>query len=475
MIEALENSIIYRFLAKTGSAILCCIKNSTVFNIFTTKGEGPKSSTGSVFFKLYRAIRKIMLYIFHALRLDRLLEGSVFKLVFLWMSITAVFAPLLPTTFAILMAGAGFVSLGLNLFCGPRKKLQYHVLNKYVYIFAAVYFISVFTSVDVKGSMFTGFLTVYFFMFYIVVINSFNKKEQFDALIFAMTFAGILVTLYGLYQYTHQSRFGGVWVDTDMFASISFRVYSTLDNPNVLGEYYLLIIPTAVAGFFAEKKLLAKAYYFCSAALMLLGLVVTYSRGCYIGILLAAAVFLVLLDKRFILLGIAGLCIMPFVLPQTIINRFMSIGNMADSSTSYRVYIWMGTISMLKDYWLSGVGPGQAAYSKVYPYYGFNGISAPHSHNTFLQVMCDTGIAGIIMLVLLIYKFFKELFISYLNETDRKARIYTISFMASIAGFLIQSMFDYTFYNYRVMLMFVIYLGLGVVSTGYSRLREGER
>ena len=65
--------------------------------------------------------------------------------------------------------------------------------------------------------------------------------------------------------------------------------------------------------------------------------------------------------------------------------------------TSYRVYIWLGTIAMLKDYWLSGVGPGQSAYSKVYAHYGYNGISAPHAHNTYLQVMCETGIAGIII------------------------------------------------------------------------------
>jgi O-antigen ligase len=472
LINVLENSLIYRIFRKIGSGVLELIKDSFLVEMFLKNSEGPKSTTGSVFYKLYSIIRKIMIYIFHVLRLDRLLEGSVFKLVFLWMSITAVFAPLLPTSFVILMTFAGFGSLALNLFCSPRKKLQYHALNKYIYLFAAVYFVSVFTSVDVKGSMFSGCLTVYFLMFYIVVINSFNKKIQFDALVFAMTFAGILVTLYGVYQYTHQDLFGGVWVDTEMFQNISFRAYSTLENPNVLGEYYLLIIPTAVAGFFVSRKLIIKAFYFVSTALMMIGLIITYSRGCYIGILVAAAVFLVLLDKRFIILGILGLCCLPFVLPQTIINRFMSIGNMSDSSTSYRVYIWLGTIAMLKDYWLSGVGPGQKAYSKVYPYYGFNGISAPHAHNTFLQVMCDTGIAGIIMLILCIYKFFKELFISYMNQTDKRAKIYTISFISSVMGFLVQSLFDYTFYNYRVLLMFVIYLGLGVVSTTYAKLRE---
>ena len=189
-------------------------------------------------------------------------------------------------------------------------------------------------------------------------------------------------------------------------------------------------------------------------------------------IIVSAGVFLVLLDRRFILLGLAGLMIMPFVLPESIINRFMSIGNMEDSSTSYRFYIYMGTINMLKDYWLSGIGPGQSAFNKVYPYYGYNGISAPHSHNTFLQVMCDTGIAGIIVFVAVIYQFYKQLFRSYLAVKDKTAKILVISFMSSISGFLVQSLFDYTFYNYRVMIFFWIYIALGVVATGYASLKE---
>ena len=359
----------------------------------------------------------------------------------------------------------------MYLLCTPRAELKYYPLNKYVYVFAAVYFISIFTSVDVKGSLYGGCLTVLFIMFYMVMTNCIKKKIQFKALVFVISAVGILVSLYGFYQYMNQSKFGGVWVDTDMFQSISFRVYSTLGNPNVLGEYFLLVIPTAVAGFFVSRNNISRLFYAAAVGAMMICLVITYSRGCYIGIMVAAAVFLVLLDRRFILLGIVGLLIMPFVLPETIINRFMSIGNMNDSSTSYRFYIYMGTINMLKDYWLCGIGPGQSAYNKVYPYYGYNGISAPHSHNTFLQVMCDTGIAGIIVFIAVIYQFFKLLFRAYIDTDDKETKIYTIAFMASISGFLVQSLFDYTFYNYRVMIFFWIYIALGAVATKYASLK----
>ncbi len=467
-----ENSIIYGFLSRIGSFLLNVIKNSRAAEIFLSPNENVSSTRGSVFFKIYRIIRRFLISVFKMLKIDKLLEGSIFKMVFLWAAFAIVLAPIAPTMVIILFSLASFGSLALYILCTPKSKLKYYPINKYVYVFALIYFISIFISVDIKGSLYGGFLTVMFIMFYIVVINCIKKKIQFRVLLTLMIAAGIFVSFYGFYQYINPGKFGGVWVDKDMFESIQFRVYSTLGNPNVLGEYLLLIIPTAVACFFVAKNNIFKLFYFFAAGVMMVCLILTYSRGCYLGIMVAAGVFMVLLDRRFIILGILGLLLMPFVLPDTIINRFMSIGNMQDSSTSYRFYIYMGTISMLKDYWLSGIGPGQSAYNKVYPYYGYNQISAPHSHNTFLQVMCDTGIMGIILFVSVIYQFFKLLFRAYINIDDKTTKIFVISFMSSISGFIVQSLFDYTFYNYRVTLLFWIYIALGAVATGYMALKE---
>ena len=44
--------------------------------------------------------------------------------------------------------------------------------------------------------------------------------------------------------------------------------------------------------------------------------------------------------------------------------------------------------------------------------------------------------------------------------------------MSAVAGFLVQSLFDYTFYNYRVMFLFWAMIGVGMVISRYDRLRE---
>ena len=160
------------------------------------------------------------------------------------------------------------------------------------------------------------------------------------------------------------------------------------------------------------------------------------------------------------------------LLPETVTSRFSSIGDLKDASTSYRFYIWMGTLAMLKDYWLCGIGPGAEAFNKVYPAYSYNGISAPHSHNLFLQILSDAGIAALGTFLILLFVYFRMMCVAMSKERDWTSRIHQIALTAGVCGFLVQAMTDYSFYNYRVLFLFWIYLVLGALCAGRSRLGE---
>ena len=162
--------------------------------------------------------------------------------------------------------------------------------------------------------------------------------------------------------------------------------------------------------------------------------------------------------------------ILPFVLPQTIIDRLLSVGNMGDSSTSYRVFIWLGSLKMLRDFWLGGIGLGESAFRSVYPIYSFDAIVAPHSHNLYLQLVVESGISALLVFLAAIVLYMKKLINTI--KVSRKAGLYSITFISAVAGFLIQSMFDYTFYNYRVMGMFFMVLALGKVTGDIFKKEE---
>ncbi len=275
-------------------------------------------------------------------------------------------------------------------------------------------------------------------------------------------FSGLLVSAFGIYQRFFGDDIGHAWLDEEMFGDISVRVYSTLGNPNVLGEYLLLMIPLCAALLWTRKTALSRLYYLGTLGVMLVCMLFTQSRGCWLGLILAAAVFAVFVDKRLVILGIVAMFLLPFVMPESIIARFSSIGNVNDSSTSYRLYIWLGTIKMLRDFGIYGIGLGSDAFNKIYPFYSYSSIIAPHSHNIYLQLLCESGITGLAVFLATMLVSLKKMFLTALTDKKGFAGVVSVGIVSGLLGFLMQGAFDYVWYNYRVFLLFWIVIAIGI-------------
>jgi O-antigen ligase len=375
----------------------------------------------------------------------------------------------------LLFVLVGFGSLALNLLRQRERELAFAPVNRFILLYAAVYLAGTVFSVNLRGSLPSGVLSVAFILFAVVLYNAVTGQRQLDSLIILMVLAATLVSFYGILQYLFGWGYqSAAWVDSDMFSSISFRVSSTLDNPNMLGQYLILAIPLGGAKLLTAKGVGERIFYFCCCGVMCVCMLLTFSRGAWLGLLFAGAVFLVLLNPRLILLAPVALVALYFVLPESVVSRFTSIGNLSDNSTSYRVNIWMGVLAMLRDgYWLCGIGPGDAAFNQVYPAYSYNAIVAPHSHNLFLQIICDAGVCALAVFLLVLFQYFRVLCIAMKGEKNGDSRMLQIAFTAGMCGFLVQAMTDYSFYNYRVMFLFWACVALGCLSARRSQLPQG--
>lgn len=437
------------------------------------------ASENSIFFKLWSLIRGALCRLYEKLRLDKLFAGSIFLQTWVWCAIPVVIAPALsffrPSLMVMGLALIGYASLLLTLIRNKKRALVWSPINRYILLYAAVYLAGTLFSVNLRGSLLPGLLSVGFVLFSVVLYHAVTARRQLDTLISLMVLMGTLVSFYGILQYLFGWGYqSAAWVDSSMFSSISFRVPSTLENPNMLGQYLILAIPLGGAKLLSSKDWGRRVFYFFCCCAMCVCMILTFSRGAWLGLLFAGAVFLVLLNPRLILLAPFALVALYFVLPETVISRFTSIGNLTDKSTSYRVYIWMGTLAMLKDYWLCGIGPGDAAFNMVYPAYSYNGIVAPHAHNLFLQIVCDAGIAALAVFLLLLFVYFRMMCSALGKEKVWSSKMLQIAFIAGVGGFLVQAMTDYSFYNYRVMFLFWAYLAMGAVSTHRTELPEGR-
>ena len=462
--KILGASFVYRVLAAVGSWFGAQWKSSRVIGRFLSPEWGVRGSETSVFNRAWLFVHRKLCGAFEKLRLDRLLRGSILTMPFIWSFATLVLAPILPTMAVLAISLVSLASLLLAFGCSRERRLVYSPFNKFILLYAFIYITTTFTSVSISGSLLGGTLTTVFILFALVLQNSVTTKRQLDSLIYVFAVSGAAVAAYGLYQYVSGAAGASAWLDSTMFSGIGVRVYSTLDNPNVLSEYLLLVIPFAFACILIVKGVLPKLFFTGCLGVMLLCMILTFARGGWLGLVIAVAVFLVMLDRRFIIVGIVALVVLYFTLPDIILDRFRSIGNVDDSSTSYRVSIWFGTIAMLRDYWFTGIGPGTAAFNKIYPLYSYNTAAAQHSHNLYLQIMCDSGVCGIIVFLAILFNYFRSLCAAVSRETEKRSKYLQIAAISAVLGFLVQSATDHSFYNYRVTLVFWAVLGLGALA-----------
>ena len=468
MNKILKDSLIYKLLIGISNWINKIFSESFLVGLFMKEKDSKKVDDDTIFSKFMMKFISFIQKIAHKIKLDKVFENSIFAKPMIWLSITVFAVPFVSTMVSLLLLICTALSLFLKVAINKNFKLKYFKTNAWVLVFALVIGICAVTSISLEESRNIALLMIAFVLSYFVVINTIENKKQFKFILYVFSIAAVITAFYGLYQYMFGDLYSQAWLDKEMFEDIKMRVYSTFENPNVYGEYLILAIPIIVGLLWTEKGIFKKLFWLGSLGVTMLALALTFSRGCWLGIILAIGLLAIMIDRRFILLGIVALLFLPFVLPESIINRFLSIGNMGDSSTSYRVYIWLGTLAMLADYWFSGIGLGITSFNTIYPIYSYNNISAPHSHNLYLQLVVEFGIVGLIVFLGVLYNFYKETIISIC----KKKNILTSSLIAGVSGFMLQSMFDHTWYNYRVVLIFWIIIAFGLVSTKVSKSDE---
>lgn len=468
--QILNGSLLWRML--TALSLWCGAQwqRSVVVQSFLRPSAVDRAmSESSLFFRLWQWLRGGLSRLYELLHLDKLFCGSVFLRSFFWCALAAALGPILPTMPVLALVLVAYASLALDLVRDRTRALAFSPVNKYLLLFAGAYLVAVFASVTPSGSLLPGLLMISFVLFSLVVENVSITRRQLEGFTAILVLSATVIALYGVAQYLFGVTGADSWVDKDMFSSITTRVYATLQNPNMLAEYLVLILPLGAALLLTAKGWGQRVLWLCCCAVMSLSLLLTLSRGGWVGALIAGGVFVVLLSPKLILLAPVVLLALWFLLPDTFTARFASIGNMKDSSTSYRVSIWMGSIAMLKDYWLCGVGPGTEAFNLVYPAYSYHSANAQHAHNLFLQLMAEGGILVLVLFVVLVFSLCRRICVALKQNKRWDTRLFLIAVISGLGGFLAQGMTDHSFYNYRVALMFFVVVGLGAAWARFAQ------
>ena len=385
----------------------------------------------------------------------------------------AFFVPLLPTKFILAIILLTSFSFVFN-FCFDNKQmknLKFELIDFFVILFAILILYTTFISYLPLLSLKSALVYILFIAFYFVLKHTIKNRNNLFTMVSLFILSSSFVALIGVSQkYLGVNLNINAWIDEEMFSDNKIRVFSTLDNPNVLGEYLLFAIPVCLGSIYYFKNKLCKLFAGLNLILLFFCMLLTLSRGAWLGLIFALILFILLRDKKFLSLIFFLAFLSPIFIPKSFIQRFMSIGNITDTSTSYRVGIWRGALKIIKDFWPIGIGLGTDNFVYVYQKYALSASYALHSHNFYLQILIDFGITGLFLVFTIIFLFYKKLLVENKFLHDDFIKTFKISLCSGFFGYLIQSLTDNTWYNYRIVFLFWFMIGVANITFDLSKL-----
>ena len=367
--------------------------------------------------------------------------------------------PFLPDMLGLL----GFLAMGFMVFIRQiilgEKDFSVDILGLPIGFFLIYAIINTFTSVNVMGSIRDLALNCAGISFVFAMVNSLNKKEDINVFVSFLMLSSLFAALVGVRQIFTGVVMRPEWTDVENSQDIAVRIYSVFTNPNIFAEYLVILTPLAVGTMWYTKSMKKKLTFIIGVGVLLLALLMTMSRGGWLGIFVAAFVFVLIVDKRLLVLAIPIVLIAVPFLPKSILQRFISIGSNVDSSILYRTKIYQITANIIKDNFINGVGFGYIPFKQVYETY-IRTMPIYHAHNTFLEIFAEGGIIGLLVFLILIFSLIKNGLCYLTKSSDKYIKYLGAGAMASLFGILANGMTEHILYMPRIIFTFWILVGL---------------
>ena len=124
---------------------------------------------------------------------------------------------------------------------------------------------------------------------YLIVGQTIRTPAQVKQVAQALGASAVLVVLWGFFQFIFGVDVADVkWTDPEAFPELRKRVFSTLENPNVLAGYLDVMICLALGLLTKAERRAQKIVLIAAIVLLAACLAMTYSRGAFIAIEIGA-------------------------------------------------------------------------------------------------------------------------------------------------------------------------------------------
>jgi putative inorganic carbon (hco3(-)) transporter len=333
-------------------------------------------------------------------------------------------------------------------------------------------------------------LTLYMLLFALLarVLRSARLRST---VICGYLLTALVVSVVGMRQWIFGAAALATWVDPDSTLAGTTRVYSFLGNPNLLAAYLLPAAVFSAAAIFAWRGWVPKALAVLMWGINSACIIVTFSRGGWIGFVLAGFVLVMLLVHWFSIylprfwriwalpigLGVTlGVVLLAVVAVDPLRDRVASMfSGREDSSNNFRINVWLAVIEMIKDRPVLGIGPGNDAFNRVYPRYQQAGYTALSAYSILLEILVETGFIGLACFLWILITTLTQGWVQLQRLRQKASRegFWLMAAIATIIGMVGHGLFDTVWYRPQVSTLW--WLMLSLVASYYQREPTSER
>jgi len=328
-------------------------------------------------------------------------------------------------------------------------------------------------------------------LLFMLLARILRVRELRSGLIFIYLFTAVIVASYGLRQFYFGAEALATWVDPTSNSAGATRVYSYLKNPNLLAAYLIPAVSFSATAVFVWPKWLPKLLAVFLFSINSACLVLTLSRGGWLGFLAMSFLMMVLLvywwSPRFssfwrrwslpiLLGGSAAVVIAAVVAVPPVRDRVLSIVNLrGDSSNNFRLNVYEAVFEMIRAYPLTGIGPGNDAFNKIYPLFQRPRYTALSAYSIYFETAVEGGLIGIAAFFWMLVVAFQQGWVQLarLRQAMSNEGYWLVGALGGMAGLLVQGAFDTVWYRPQISTLW--WMMLAIIASLYVDVRRQSR
>lgn len=298
-----------------------------------------------------------------------------------------------------------------------------------------------------------------------------SEKQQriFTLILFAIS---ILDLVLFFVDYDKDPRAGGMFQHSMPFA-------------HTMGPSALLLLFLGVKKAFDKAQpILWRAVYFVAPVLGSAMVVLSFTRGIWIGFVAALLVCTFLLGKRVFFASIGTLVLVGAVLfagSSRIQTRVMGKTNAESQSNNERMLYWKANLQIFKDYPLVGIGYSQnnVHVEEYLKKDGVEWLTGAHAHNQYIHFLAGTGALGLLcfltFLAAVFYPVAKKI-LEWRKSGVRTDRFYLLlGAFAAMSCFVIGSLTESNFSIAKNRFVFLFIAALAYAMATSSSQKTGKK